>query len=158
MKPTTGIAACCARAASGHAPATRSLMKSRRLMQGLQPDDHSLSHQDGSCCALKTRAVVHYRKTAPVMSVDGPAVLRPRQHAKLARGSEDKEHAITHQSNCAIAMAGRRRWVHPRARRPKRALALAWAGLWLVIGSNIRTSMRYRAARRRPPAPGGAPP
>ena len=38
------------------------------------------------------------------------------------------------------------------------ALALAWAGLWLVIGSNIRTSTRYRAARRRPPAPGGAPP
>ena len=39
------------------------------------------------------------------------------------------------------------------------ALALAWAGLWLVIGSNIRTSMRYRAARRRRPHPlGGTPP
>jgi len=49
---------------------------------------------------------VHYRKTAPVMSVDGPAVLRPRQHAKLARGSEDKEHAMSQQSNCAIAVIG----------------------------------------------------
>jgi hypothetical protein len=38
------------------------------------------------------------------------------------------------------------------------ALALAWAGLWLVIGRNIRTSMRYRAARRRPPPQGGRTP
>jgi hypothetical protein len=35
MKPITGIAACCARPASGHAIATPAidLMKSRRLMQ-----------------------------------------------------------------------------------------------------------------------------
>jgi hypothetical protein len=34
------------------------------------------------------------------------------------------------------------------------ALALAWAGLWLVMGSNIRTSTRYRSAARRQPLPG----
>jgi len=33
------------------------------------------------------------------------------------------------------------------------ALALAWAGLWLVIASNIRTAIRYRVARRRPRPP-----
>jgi hypothetical protein len=38
--------------------------------------------------------------------MDGPAVLQPRQSRKLARGSEDKEHAISQQSNCAIAVIG----------------------------------------------------
>jgi transposase len=35
-----------------------------------------------------------------------PAALRPRQHAKLTRGSEDKEHAMSQQSKCAIAAIG----------------------------------------------------
>jgi hypothetical protein len=35
MTPTTGIAGCCARAASGHAAPPSSVMKSRRLMQAV---------------------------------------------------------------------------------------------------------------------------
>jgi hypothetical protein len=66
MKPTTGIAACCARAASGHAPANppTSLMKSRRLMR--LPNPMTTAYH-----IIKMGAVVHYSKTAPVMSVRG---------------------------------------------------------------------------------------
>jgi transposase len=34
---------------------------------------------------------------------DGPAVLRPRQRAKLARGKKDKEHGMSSKHNSAIA-------------------------------------------------------
>src|SRR5262249_52563965 len=42
MKPTTGIATCCARAASGHAPTNppTSPMKSRRLKHPLRPEEN----------------------------------------------------------------------------------------------------------------------
>jgi transposase len=33
-------------------------------------------------------------------------VLRPRQEAKLARGAEDEEHAMSHKLNSAIAAIG----------------------------------------------------
>jgi transposase len=33
-------------------------------------------------------------------------VLRPRQQAKLARGTEDKERAMSHKLNSAIAVVG----------------------------------------------------
>ena len=37
---------------------------------------------------------------------DGPAVLLPRQRLKLARGTEDKEHAMSEKPNSAIAVIG----------------------------------------------------
>jgi hypothetical protein len=37
---------------------------------------------------------------------DGPAVLLPRQQAKLARGAKDKEHAMSQTLNTAIAVIG----------------------------------------------------
>jgi hypothetical protein len=37
---------------------------------------------------------------------DGPAVLLPRQQAKLARGANDKEHAMSQTPNTAIAVIG----------------------------------------------------
>ena len=37
---------------------------------------------------------------------DGPAVLRPRQQAKLARGVKDEEHAMSHKLNSGIAVIG----------------------------------------------------
>src|SRR5262249_31600580 len=37
---------------------------------------------------------------------DGPAVLRPRQQGKLARGAKDKEHAMSHKLNSEIAVIG----------------------------------------------------
>src|SRR6202163_5042182 len=37
---------------------------------------------------------------------DGPAVLLPRQQAKLARGAKDKEHAMSKILNAAIAIVG----------------------------------------------------
>ena len=37
---------------------------------------------------------------------DGPAVLLPRQQAKLARGAKDKEHAMSQTRNTAIAVIG----------------------------------------------------
>src|ERR1700726_4619865 len=37
---------------------------------------------------------------------DGPAVLLPRQQAKLARGTKDKERAMSQTSNTAIAVIG----------------------------------------------------
>ena len=42
------------------------------------------------------------------MSVNGigPAVLLPRQQAKLARGANDKEHAMSQTPNTAIAVIG----------------------------------------------------
>ena len=43
---------------------------------------------------------------AHVHEWDGPAVLRPRQQAKLARGTQDKERAISHNLNSAIAVIG----------------------------------------------------
>jgi transposase len=33
-------------------------------------------------------------------------VLRPRQQAKLARGAEDEEHAVSHKLNSGIAVIG----------------------------------------------------
>ena len=33
-------------------------------------------------------------------------MLRPRQHAKSARDSEDTENAMSQQANCAIAVIG----------------------------------------------------
>jgi hypothetical protein len=33
-------------------------------------------------------------------------VLRPRQHEKLARGVQDKEHAMSQKLNAAIAVIG----------------------------------------------------
>src|SRR6516162_5849314 len=36
----------------------------------------------------------------------GPAVLRPRQHTKLARGAEDEEHAMSPKLNAGIAVIG----------------------------------------------------
>jgi hypothetical protein len=38
--------------------------------------------------------------------MDGPAVLLPRQQAKLARGTKDKERAMSQTSNTAIAVIG----------------------------------------------------
>jgi len=35
-----------------------------------------------------------------------PAVLQPRQQAKLARGAKDKEHAMSQTPNTAIAVIG----------------------------------------------------
>src|SRR5258706_9941641 len=37
---------------------------------------------------------------------EGPAVLLPRQQAKLARGAKDKEHAMSQTPNTAIAVIG----------------------------------------------------
>jgi hypothetical protein len=37
---------------------------------------------------------------------DGPAVLLPRQQAKLARGAKDKEHAMSQTLNTAIVVIG----------------------------------------------------
>jgi transposase len=37
---------------------------------------------------------------------DGPAVLLPRQQANLARGAQDKEHAIAQKLKAAIAVIG----------------------------------------------------
>src|SRR5258708_1806879 len=37
---------------------------------------------------------------------EGPAVLLPRQQAKLARGTKDKEHAMSQTPNTAIAVIG----------------------------------------------------
>src|ERR1700750_1403068 len=37
---------------------------------------------------------------------DGPAVLLPRQQAKLARGAKDKEHAMSQKFESAIAVIG----------------------------------------------------
>src|ERR1700722_13318854 len=37
---------------------------------------------------------------------DGPAVLLPRQPAKLVRGAKDKEHAMSQIPNTAIAVIG----------------------------------------------------
>jgi transposase len=36
----------------------------------------------------------------------GPAVLLPRQHFKLARGTKDKEHAMSHKLNSTVAVIG----------------------------------------------------
>jgi transposase len=33
-------------------------------------------------------------------------VLRPRQQAKLARGAEDEEHAMSHKLNSGVAVIG----------------------------------------------------
>jgi hypothetical protein len=53
-KLTTGIAACCARAATGHDAAPPSnLMNSRRLM--LSPDDRTRSMKRLSCAAQQNR-------------------------------------------------------------------------------------------------------
>jgi hypothetical protein len=38
--------------------------------------------------------------------MDGPAGLRPRQQAKLARGAKAKEHAMSHKLNSGIAVIG----------------------------------------------------
>jgi transposase len=38
--------------------------------------------------------------------MDGPAVLRPRQQARLARGVKDEEHAMSPKLNAAIAVIG----------------------------------------------------
>src|SRR5262249_47852586 len=37
---------------------------------------------------------------------DGPAVLRPRQQEKLARGAKPEEHAMSAKANSAIAVIG----------------------------------------------------
>jgi len=38
--------------------------------------------------------------------MDGPAVLLPRQQAKLARGAKDEEHTMSQTPNTAIAVIG----------------------------------------------------
>src|ERR1700741_2799755 len=45
-------------------------------------------------------------RSARVRQWDGPAVLLPRQQAKLARGAKDKEHAMSQTPNTAIAVIG----------------------------------------------------
>src|SRR5262245_17696897 len=53
----------------------------------------------GDCCAAGFLL-------ADVGEWDGPAVLRPRQQAKLARGTEDEEHAMSPKLNAGIAVIG----------------------------------------------------
>src|SRR5260370_10156353 len=48
----------------------------------------------------RPHALAHFRKW------EGPAVLLPRQQAKLARGTKDKEHAMSQTPNTAIAVIG----------------------------------------------------
>jgi hypothetical protein len=38
---------------------------------------------------------------------DGSAVLRPCQYEKLARGAQDKEHAVSQQANRSVRLAYR---------------------------------------------------
>src|SRR5437879_8722830 len=42
----------------------------------------------------------------PDVRWDGPAVLPPCQHEKLARGAQDKEHAMSQKLNAAITVIG----------------------------------------------------
>src|SRR5262245_49501856 len=42
----------------------------------------------------------------PFKAWDGPAVLRPRQQEKLARGAKPEEHAMSAKANSAIAVIG----------------------------------------------------
>src|SRR5262245_32483807 len=61
--------------------------------------------------------VVPFRHFGPKLTLIGhglapkwfPAVLWPRQQAKLVRIAEDEEHAMSHKLNCGIAVIGRTR-------------------------------------------------
>ena len=55
-------------------------------------------------CVSGVRAIQNAGLRCPVW--DGPAVLLPRQQAKLARGAKDKEHAMSQTPNTAIAVIG----------------------------------------------------
>src|SRR5262245_65874924 len=46
------------------------------------------------------------KRTSYVREWDGPAVLRPRQQEKLARGAKPEEHAMSAKANSAIAVIG----------------------------------------------------
>src|SRR5262245_56018712 len=73
-KPTTGIAACCARAAIGHAAAPPSnVMNSRRF-------------------TASASRVSDRKDSTPGGRLVGPAVLRPRQPSKLASGARPSVH------------------------------------------------------------------
>src|SRR5215468_4009066 len=73
MKPITGIAGCCARAASGHAVAPPSSdMKVRRLIG--RPSSRLGPH---ITTPLRKNAAVHHNKNCALMSQMGPdSVLR----------------------------------------------------------------------------------
>jgi hypothetical protein len=59
--PITGIPACCARAARGHAAAARSVMKSRRLTIASAPRSDILAHLNGCCCASQQNRAADVR-------------------------------------------------------------------------------------------------
>src|SRR5262245_41829227 len=76
--PITGIAACCARAANGHAAAAppSSVMKSRRLMGATpQPEGHTLSHRNGALC-ITAKLIVVWQKRVKLRS-HGSEMARP---------------------------------------------------------------------------------
>jgi Sel1 repeat len=55
-------------------------------------------------CAAASRAVVHKETFRPTSDIgNGPAVLWPRWDERLARGAQDKEHAMSQKINAAIA-------------------------------------------------------
>src|ERR1700739_47504 len=60
---------------------------------------HWRAKRPGLCLLFGSNAVA-------VRVWDGPAVLLPRQQAKLARGAKDKEHAMSQTPNTAIAVIG----------------------------------------------------
>src|SRR5262245_20992285 len=101
--PTTGIGACCARAASGHAaaaPPSRP-MNSRRLM--------GLPQAGGRNSTTLEEVVVRHSKLGRSTSGNGMVrpCSRPCQRAKLARGHrKTKEHAMSEKLNSKLAVIG----------------------------------------------------
>ena len=87
----------------------------------LEPQDERSGslHRDGgdmgaateNCAAVK-RLRARDSGRSVVISIrhvrqwDGPAVLRPRQQAKLARGAKDEENAMSDKLNFGIAVIG----------------------------------------------------
>jgi hypothetical protein len=68
-KPITGIAGCCARAASGQAAAlATSVMSSRRLMCSPQAQDHTLPHRRRNAALCITANLILAREMGQIRS------------------------------------------------------------------------------------------
>jgi len=77
-----------------------------------------------------------------VLDWDGPAVLLPRQQAKLARGAKDEEHAMSQRPNTTIAVIGidigKNRSTSSATMRAAAAKVVAWPS-----GDAARQSQRW---------------
>src|SRR6516165_2985238 len=105
--PVTAPGACsvCSRSGEPWSGAGDQLCGYRGTSDTTNGGTPSLRSHYGNSIAATTRTTAAAIKITAKWSIRRP-VLRPRQQAKLARGAEDEEHAMSHKLNSGITVVG----------------------------------------------------